>query len=720
MNKTELLMPAGSVEAFIQAVHNGADAIYLGMKEFSARSSANNFSKEEYLWAIEYAHIHNVSVYVAINTLIDDERFEKAIELIAFLSNNDVDAIIIQDIGLLEVVSKMFVNLEIHASTQMFVHNVQGIEFLKQFNVKRVVLARETPIEVIKECVGAGLEVEVFIYGALCTSYSGQCLMSSVIKNRSGNKGSCAQLCRLPYTLINEDTDEKFNPNQYLLSLKDLNVINELKTLIDIGVKSLKVEGRMKRSEYVGYVCKTIKKAIVAYENNQDFKLNIIEEVGLKKLYNREFTKGFMFNDLKIFNHYRPNHLGIKIGNVVKINKPYITIKLEHDLNQFDGLRIVSKNKDYGIVCNMIYQNNLLVNNVLKGDYCELKVDFPVNVNDEVLLTSDHLQLETIKKDIDNFNNPIKIDVRVNVHVGKQLKCTINDGYRTIIVLGDEIVSNALKRPISNQEIRDKLTSKEYNGLEFNINVINAEDVFISLKELKNIRRNIVETIISVRRKRHFDHEIVPYYFDELALKYTETNVVEINNAKQIKGFDNVIYCSPHKYLCDDNINYLPPLINETNEGNESIIANSFADINENTKITSFNFNITNAYGIYLLHKLGIETVFLSLELNEYEILKIIEHFKDIYGFNPNVGVYRYGYRTLMNTKYCVISACLKTNKGCGLCQKNQFSLEQNNIKYPLFMQNDCMLNILEEKPFKLSHNIEGVNNYYYRYTIEN
>ena len=719
MSKYELLLPAGDIEALTLAINNGADAVYIGMKDFSARSSANNFSKEDFIWAVKYAHLYDVKIYVAINTLIDDNRFDDAIKLVRFLYLNDVDAVIVQDLGLLEVISTTFVDLEIHASTQMFIHNKLGVKILKEHNVKRVVLARETPLHIIEECIKLDLDVEIFVYGALCTSYSGQCLMSSVLKNRSGNKGACAQLCRLPYTLLNEDLNETYNDSKYLLSLKDLNVIDDLPKLLDINVKSFKIEGRMKRSEYVGLVARTFKDAIVSYENNKEYKLSDKRLTELKKLYNREFTKGFIFDDYKLYNYYRPNHLGISIGKVVAKNNGFISIKTNVSINQFDGLRILSNNKDYGLIANMIYVNGLLVNKVEANEVFKLKADFNVSVNDQVLLTSDYVQLTNIQKTKDSFYQDLDINVKCYIEINKVIKLEINDNYRKLYIYGDSIVQSALKRPLTNEDIISKLKPLSIIGLNFNIEVIKNEDVFLPIKELNNLKRNMIDLVKSVREYRNYKTTIKPYNFNLLSIDELNYNIIEINDKDQIININNSLIVSSNTKIVDDKILYLPKLVNELGEENTSIIANSIGDINENTIITSHNFNIINIYAIYFLHKLNIKIVYLSLELKREEVIDIYNHFIEVFKFKPNIGIFKYGHRTLMNTKYCVISSCLNTNRNCGLCKKYQYYLVDDHHKFPLYMQNDCVMNILEETPFNMNKTIPGISNYYYRYTIE-
>lgn len=287
----ELLSPAGSKESLIAAVENGADAVYVGGKSFSARKFAANFNDEELLWAIDYCHIRGVKLYVTVNILIHHQELNAALQYINFLYNSGVDAIIVQDLGLAYLVGILFPNFDVHASTQMFIHNPDAIGILKELGITRVVLARELNLQQIQEISKQGLELEVFIHGALCIGYSGQCLFSSLLGGRSGNRGQCAQPCRLPYKLVERKTGRQLNlPGDYVLSPKDLNLSNYLQDLEDAGVYSLKIEGRMKNPDYVAVVTNTYREALDNGTVNQQ---------ALESVFNRGFTTFHLFEKQK-------------------------------------------------------------------------------------------------------------------------------------------------------------------------------------------------------------------------------------------------------------------------------------------------------------------------------------------------------------------------------------------------------------------------------------
>ena len=243
-NKIEILAPAGGFDSVLAAVRSGADAVYLGEKVFSARSSAHNVDENELKEAVAYCHIHGVKVYVTVNTIVFDDEFDRLRRAIEIAARADVDALIVQNMGVARLARQIAPDLPLHASTQMSVHTVSGVKALHEIGFKRVVLSREMSRDEIRACAEIPVELEVFVHGALCMSVSGQCYFSAMLGSRSGNRGSCAQTCRLPFSVGNQK-------GGHALSLKDNSLISYLNDLQQIGVASAKIEGRMKRPEYV-------------------------------------------------------------------------------------------------------------------------------------------------------------------------------------------------------------------------------------------------------------------------------------------------------------------------------------------------------------------------------------------------------------------------------------------------------------------------------------
>ena len=282
----EILSPAGNFESLKSAVNNGADAVYLGLSDFNARGNIENFTLDNIGMVISYAHLFGVKVYVALNTLIKDEEMSIALNMVKNALEAGVDAFIVQDIGLCYYLRQNFPNIELHASTQMGLQNLEGLQALSDLGFKRVVLARETPLEEvarIKEHLD--IEIEYFVQGALCVAFSGNCYLCSLLAGSSGNRGKCKQFCRLPFSLNND----KAKKEGYLLSTKDFCLLPSLKTLAEKGVDSLKIEGRARRPAYVGVATSVYKRAV-----DNDFNYTKQDVENLKKVYNRgDYINGY-------------------------------------------------------------------------------------------------------------------------------------------------------------------------------------------------------------------------------------------------------------------------------------------------------------------------------------------------------------------------------------------------------------------------------------------
>ena len=311
---TELLAPAGNMEALRAAVANGCDAVYLGMQKFGARAYSCNFDEETLPEAVRYAHLRDVKIYVTMNTIVFEEELEDMHKQLAFLNEIGVDGVIVQDMAVFDYIVKHFPDMEAHCSTQMGIDDLEGTLFWKNQGAKRVVLAREVEIEKAKMIRReAGIPLEIFVHGALCVSYSGNCLMSGLIGYRSGNRGRCVGSCRKPYELLDK-TSGKSLGTSYLLSTKDLNTIDYIEDLK--ALDSLKIEGRMKEPAYVANVTARYRAAL-------DGKASAEEKDDLKKTFNRTFTKGYLFheNPKDLTNIQKPNNFGYKIGDISGVYK---------------------------------------------------------------------------------------------------------------------------------------------------------------------------------------------------------------------------------------------------------------------------------------------------------------------------------------------------------------------------------------------------------------
>jgi len=300
------------MESLVMAVQNGANAVYLGGTKFSARAYATNFNEKELEEAVDYCHSYDVRVNITLNTLLKDSELEEAVSYASYLYEIGVDALIVQDPGLIYRLRTELPDFELHASTQMTVHNGEGALYYTEKGIRRIVLSRELSFEEIKEIsVDLGVETEIFVHGALCISYSGQCLMSSILGGRSGNRGRCAQPCRLPYDLL--DGQGASRAKAYLMSPKDITAIDNMDEILDSGVYSLKIEGRMKRPEYVAATVQYFREEIEGKKSNK-------HKENLLKVFNREglsdgYFHGKTGKDMMAF-HY-PKNTGVSMGTEV-------------------------------------------------------------------------------------------------------------------------------------------------------------------------------------------------------------------------------------------------------------------------------------------------------------------------------------------------------------------------------------------------------------------
>ena len=707
--KVELLSPVGNMKTLYQAIHNGADAVYLGGKNFGARKFSDNFTNEELRDAIRYAHLFNVKVYVTVNTIIYESEVRDFLEYIFYLHKINVDALIMQDIGMIKIVKEKFPNLEVHASTQCHNHNDEGISLLKSLGVSRVVLDREMTLSEIKS-LKTDIEKEVFIHGALCVSYSGCCLFSSLNGGRSGNRGECAQCCRLPYSLYENDKKVDTDGN-YLLSTRELNTLNNLKKVLDTDIVSLKIEGRMKSPEYVGYVTRLYRKLIDNYYSKKEMVITREEEDNLKLLFNREFTSGYLFNSDNIMNIKTPNHLGIEIGKVVKVDKDKVYIKLSRTLNQEDGIRF--KNTDKGMIVNMLYnEEGLLVSDVSSGKIAVVDNKFDVKVNDLVLKTIDKRLVDSLN----NYNEK-KIDIDISVMVSdNNLVITISDVDYNIVETITQ-VENAKNMPTSADNIKNslsKLGDSIYRLNDFNISY--NQDIFIPISKLNEIRRDMLLKLDEKRINRNNRKILLNPVRDNVKIKEVEEkckiNVLVRNEEQLISCISNnvdSIYTSDkelyNKYREKVNIFYkIPRAINKyLSIKNGNILASEIGAVNKygknNIVNTDYTLNVVNTKSIELLNKLKVNSVCLSLELS-------YEQVKDIMKNKYNVELVVYGKAEVMVMKYCPLKLNLNN---CSVCKENNnkyYLVNNTNDKFRILHSN-CITSIMN------CNNIDKINEIY-------
>ena len=653
MKKIQLLAPAGNMDCLIAAVEAGCDAVYLGGNNFGARAFSKNFDNESIIKAINYCHLYGVKVYVTVNTIIYEKEVDKFIEYIDFLHRNNVDAVLIQDLGMLDLIRNTYPNLEVHASTQMHIHNLDGVKVMESLGVKRVVIARETSIDEINNIIkNTNVEIEAFVHGALCISYSGECLMSSLIGGRSGNRGECAGSCRLNYDVIDK-YGNKLNKGNYPISTKDLNTLEYVGKFITSGISSLKIEGRMKSKEYVYAVVSLYRNAIDSYYETGKVIIDNNLLIKLKKIFNRKYTKGFIMNTSNndLINDYRPNHQGVKIGTVVSYKNGIANIKLIDNLYIGSGLRVVG-NPDVGISVNEFYKNNKLVKEAGIGDIVSIKVKDNVKVGSDVLVTSD----SKVNKEIDDLIEKKRRRVNINgvfkAKLNEKMELYLTDGVNSIKVYGKK-VEEAINKPTTIVEISDKLNKINDSVYKYEKLDIEVDDnVFIPLKDINELKRIGIEELNN-KRLYKIDYIKNNYSVDVPNFKKEKLLSVLIPNKSYISLLDKKYDC----IYCEDNIDNtifkLPRVVNKYEKIDKPVLIGEIGAFNVYKDIyTDFGFNVVNSYTVAFLHRLGAKRVTLSYELNDNEIKDVIDSYKNRYNKDPNLELIVSGYEEVMISKF--------------------------------------------------------------------
>lgn len=516
----ELLAPAGSFEALKAAVENGADAVYLGGKLFNARASAANFNLDELKRAIIYAHEREVKIYVTVNILVGDSEFSELADYLYDIYSLEVDAVIVQDLGVAHFIRSVLPEMEIHASTQMTQNNSFGLRQLEKTGFSRVVLAREisaTEIERINQ--QSKLDVEVFVHGALCISYSGQCLMSSYIGARSGNRGRCAQPCRLPYKLVGgkgKDLLEGSNIGEHLLSPRDLNLSEDLAELRRIGVTSLKIEGRMKRPEYVATVVRIYRKALDSLEQDQNkndqqnqqqneqknMSLDESDKHDLTQVFNRDFTTGYFkgYQGKEMMSFSRPNNRGTRLGRITEIRNNKMVLKLDNKLSHGDGIEIWTGRGREGMTVDKIFTlTNNTVDGALAGESVALDYSGYARIGDRVFKTHDDELIEQARLSYQEGKETRKraVMMKLTGKAGEKLLLQAWDRDKISEAYSVTEAQEAIKRPLEYDYLLKQLgrlgnTPLFLEKLEVDL----KGDIIIPVSELNEMRREVVEKLL--------------------------------------------------------------------------------------------------------------------------------------------------------------------------------------------------------------------------------
>lgn len=759
MKKIELLAPVGSFDSLKAAVQNGANAVYLGGKDFSARASANNFDRNELIDAVKYSHIRGVQVFVTVNTLIKQYEIEDFVEYVKFLYDIDIDALIVQDIGMARLIKRLLPDFELHASTQMVAHSLEDVKYLQSVGFDRVVLARELNVDEIKWiCENTTVDIEVFVHGALCVCYSGQCLMSSMIGNRSGNRGRCAQPCRQKYELIDINTGEVVKSDgDYLLSPRDLSTIEELDKIIEAGVLSLKIEGRMKKPEYVATVVSGYREAINEFVDKN--KISISDEIinNLYTIFNRKFTKGYILGEVgkDVMNSNRPNNQGLYVGKVLDYNRrsKRLRVILENTLKKGDGINLG------GGTIGRIIKDGDITTIAHKGDLIELDFVGEAKRNQLIFKTSDSELMDRVQATFQQDKELIKTNIKAkaSIKLGKKPVLSISDFCgNTSIVEGEKIVEKAIKVALSKEKIEtqiQKLGNTPYTLKDIEIDL--DEGVSMPISVLNQMRRDCIELLDQERIKikgRKFKENRLKYQPDRVNKQKKLNTVPKIRvKVKNLEQLEAVL-----KYNVDliyyEDINTLSKALEMvSNISKESIVSNvnnintsgeksssventesrliySVPRIIRNKEYKQFEtldnikginkvqignwgsieyfkgkdlnidcyLNAFNSESINHFKDEGAGTVCLSQELNLNEIKQTLKY------TDVEIEAVIYGYTPMMITEYCpmgvVVRDC-KKDKRVAKCKESSYALRDfTDASYRITQDIFCRSTIYNSK----------------------
>lgn len=715
----ELLVPAGDFDCVRAGVQNGADCIYFGANMFSARASAKNFDLKELEQVIRYCKVRNVKTNLTLNTLLTDTEFDEAINIAKYAYEFGIDAIIVQDLGFAKFLIDHFPNLEVHASTQMSVHNLEGVLELEKLGFSRVVLSREVPINEIEYIRNnCKVDLEMFIHGALCISYSGQCLFSSLVGGRSGNRGKCAQPCRLPYKLLeNHSGKTKIIDDGYLLSPRDLCSLELLPRLVKLGVNSFKVEGRMKTPEYVATVTRIYRKYIDLALSDKDYVIDEADKKDLLQVFNRGgFSSGHLLSEANqdLIYKEKSNNIGLYLGNVSNYNsnKGHITLKLNESICIGDTITIEGETGKYTVSELMSKNTNLKCASVgtivklgrMKGNIRPGARVYKLSSKDLFNSCKNTFAEGTEIKKI-----PIACILRVKKNKPVAIKLSANclPFYNNISIeyKSNILPEDSISSPIDSERLHTqlaKLGNTPFTLSSFQIEL--DENLHIpSISAINDLRRSAISmleekmlTDFARSRSKKLDLSTklstpcssstkkISLLLENINLKYDYSKLDNVDNVYiPLKYFNNKQF-SEILHNLSNRFNmfiYMPTIIkpnyknlllnvleNVLQEFNiKGFIISNIADfkfleeyIGKYSFVANYTMNIFNSFSIESLKKLGVSIVTPSIELNKNILEEICSN-----SCLP-IELIAYGRTVLMNSSYCLLG---KSNKCYPECE---------------------------------------------------
>jgi len=674
----EILSPAGDMQCLIAAVQNGCDAVYLGLRSFSARANAENFTFEELDTAVRYCHLRDVKVYLTLNTLISSQDMEQAVCEAYRAYCLGIDAVILQDIGLSAQIRKKIPGLRMHASTQMSVIHPNEALVLKEMGFERIVAAREATIEQIQRLCRTGIEIEVFCHGSLCVSYSGQCLLSFFNGGKSGNKGSCAQPCRLAYSLYQDDKNI-FNGD--LLSTKDISVMDHIQEISDAGAVSLKIEGRMKKPEYVALITSVYRKAV-------DNRLTDRDHGDALQIFNREgFSDSYLFSKMgkEMMAYSSCGNTGVEIGTVTGVNTEKALIQIESRRELINGDGISFQPSDIGTYVNIIKKNGNRY-----GLICRNGVP---KSGEKVYMTFDKTLNENIQRSYAGNSRKVMINGKLTARINEPATLQINDSKGNRVTVRTKIVVQKAENAGANEAMIRNIQKTGNTVFEFKEFASDMDDdIFLPMSVVNELRRDALDRLRDMKEKVSFTPtEDLSIVLD----KNTDKNSHDTYDRRKISLFFfedrhdfNIadIDCDRiymprtmyERYKSDKRTYLYVPIGGIYTDKDDRIISSSIGILDSKAeKVFDAGINCLNPYTLLeLARHEGVKAVTLSYELPYSEI----KHFNDA-GSDIDLEYVIYGRAAVMKTKYCIKGAfngmpgCKKTDMYINDRQKKRIDI---------------------------------------------
>lgn len=717
----ENLAPAGNWDALRSAVAAGADAVYLGYAAYSARAGAGNFDEQQLRDAVRFAHLHHVRVHVTVNTLIKDGEIAGVVDVLRLLSEIRVDAVLVQDLGVLRMARRCFPDLPIHASTQMAIHNATGVRFCRNQGMTRAVLARECSAAEIALAAKEGIEIEVFGHGAQCVAVSGECLFSSVVGGRSGNRGRCAQPCRLLYTYRGKTAA--------WLSPRDVCMRDDLPELNKAGVASIKLEGRLKRPEYVATIANSYRNAIDAMDNGHFRKADEAEMTGLRQIFSRGgFMRGYAMGaeDAGVIDPARVSHGGVKIGKVEFAAGNMARVRLERNLDDGDGLQIRTAQGD----AELIYAGH----DTEAGQIAvvRLRPDIRTKAGDEVYRLTSEKQLQWAR----SLAIPaIPADMALIAYPGKPLALTMTDGESSVTVTGGT-VAPAQSRAMSEEDARRSLGKLSDTPFSLRTLTVQTAGAFVPVSALNQLRREACQQLAEARiaaftrkagREETADDLIYPDTPDAPSMAIVRTR----EQADAMQGAADLLVWYPEDFRADalesglrdmpDGVWLQLPTVCEEktldllyafvqrNAGKlGGIVLGSVGQLGRTWNVpmgAGSGIPVMNRRAAQFLLEQGCRFVTASSELSGAELRTLMQN-------HPPVVVPAYGREQLMLLHHCPARTYLGLTKGhaaCRMCDQHspdalagQTLTDRRGTVYPLLRQRlpeGCLVRLMNALP---------------------